>query len=104
MSILITTERCAQGKGVDLLEKFGGTLPECSRRMGFRLAPAALREHPMTQRIAVAEKTRERLRALIDGRLGTGADRSDLVRMAVQLIVEEVREGEARDSQDQQSI
>jgi transposase-like protein len=51
----------------------------------------------MTQRIAVAEKTRGRLRALIDGRLGTGADRSDLVRMAVQLIVEEVLEGEARD-------
>jgi Arc/MetJ-type ribon-helix-helix transcriptional regulator len=65
--------------------------------MGFRFAPAALREHPMTQRIAVAEKTRERLRALIDGRVGTGADRSDLVRMAVQLIVEEVLEGEARD-------
>ena len=40
---------------------------------------------------AQAEKTRERLRALIDGRLG--ADRSDLVRMAVQLIVEEVLEG-----------
>ena len=46
---------------------------------------------------AQAEKTRERLRALIDGRLGTGADRSDLVRMAVQLIVEEVLEAEARD-------
>ena len=51
----------------------------------------------MTQRTAVAEKTRERLRALIDGRVGTGADRSDLVRMAVQLIVEEVLGGEARD-------
>jgi putative transposase len=51
----------------------------------------------MTKRIAATEKTRERLRALIDGRLGTGADRSDLVRMAVQLIVEEVLEGEARD-------
>jgi putative transposase len=61
------------------------------------LAPEALREHPMTKRIAATEKTRERLRALIDGRLGTGADRSDLVRMAVQLIVEEVLEGEARD-------
>src|SRR5262245_7768130 len=51
----------------------------------------------MTKRIAAAETTRERLRALIDGRLGTGADRSDLVRMAVQLIVEEVLEGKARD-------
>jgi hypothetical protein len=56
------------------------------------LAPEALREHPMMKRIAATEKTRERLRALIDGGLGTGAERSDLVRMAVQLIVEEVRE------------
>ena len=30
-------------------------------------------------------------------RLGTGADRSDLVRLAVQLIIEEVLEAEARD-------
>jgi Arc/MetJ-type ribon-helix-helix transcriptional regulator len=61
------------------------------------LAPEALREHPMMKRIAATEKTRERLRALIDGRLGTGADRSDLVRLAVQLIIEEVLEAEARD-------
>ena len=51
----------------------------------------------MTKRIAAAVKTRERLRALIDGRLGTEADRSELARLAVQLIVEEVLEGEARD-------
>src|SRR5262245_38742608 len=50
----------------------------------------------MMKRIAATEKTRERLRALIDGRLGTGADRSDLVRLAVQLIIEEVLEAEAR--------
>jgi hypothetical protein len=49
------------------------------------------------KRIAAAEKTRERLRALIDGRLGTGAERSDLVRLAVQVIIEEVLEAEARD-------
>jgi hypothetical protein len=61
------------------------------------LAPAALREHPMMKRIAAAEKTRERLRALIDGRLGTEADRSELVRLAVRLIVEEVLEAEASD-------
>ena len=52
----------------------------------------------MTKRIAATEKTRERLRALIDGRLGTGADRSDLVRLTVQLIIEEVLEAEARTS------
>jgi transposase-like protein len=51
----------------------------------------------MMKRIAATEKTRERLQALIDGRLGTGADRSDLVRLAVQLIIEEVLEAEARD-------
>ena len=51
----------------------------------------------MMKRIAATERTRERLRALIDGRLGTGADRSDLVRLAVQLIIEEVLEAEARD-------
>jgi hypothetical protein len=51
----------------------------------------------MMKRIAAAEKTRERLRGLIDGQLGTEADRSELVRLAVQLIVEEVLEGEARD-------
>jgi putative transposase len=51
----------------------------------------------MMKRIAATEKTRERLRALIDGRLGTGAERSDLVRLAVQLIIEEVLEAEARD-------
>jgi hypothetical protein len=61
------------------------------------LAPEALREHPMMKRIAATENTRERLRALIDGRLGTGADRSDLVRLAVQLIIEDVLEAEARD-------
>jgi putative transposase len=49
----------------------------------------------MMKRIAAAEKTRERLRALIDGRLGTEADRSE--RLAVRLIVEEVLESEARD-------
>ena len=42
---------------------------------------------------AQAEKTRERLRALIEVRLGTGADRSDQVRMAARLIVEEVPGG-----------
>src|SRR5262245_54046027 len=56
----------------------------------------------MMKRIAATEKTRERLRALIvraliDGRLGTEADRSELVRLAVRLIVEEVLEAEARD-------
>jgi hypothetical protein len=50
----------------------------------------------MTQRVAATETTRERLRALIDGRLGTGAERSDLVRLAARLILEEALEAEVR--------
>jgi putative transposase len=52
----------------------------------------------MTQRVAATETTRERLRALIDGRLGTGAERSDLVRLAARLILEEALEAEVRDA------
>jgi hypothetical protein len=46
---------------------------------------------------SAAEKTRDWLHALIEGRLGTEADCSELVRLAVRLIVEEVLEAEARD-------
>ncbi len=49
------------------------------------------------KRIAAAEQTREQLRALIDGRLGTAPDRSSLVLLAARLIVEEALEGEVRD-------
>jgi putative transposase len=52
----------------------------------------------MTKRVVATEKTRERLRALIDGRLGTGAERSDLIRLAARLIVEEALEAEVRDN------
>ena len=41
------------------------------------------------KRVAAPERTRERLRALMDGRLGTAPDRSNLVLLAAQLIVEE---------------
>ena len=49
------------------------------------------------KRVAAPERTRERLRALMDGRLGTAPDRSNLVLMAAQLIVEEALEAEVRD-------
>lgn len=49
------------------------------------------------KRISAPEQTRERLRALIDGRLGTAPDRSSLVLLAAELIVEEALEGEVRD-------
>ena len=49
------------------------------------------------KRISAPERTRERLRALIDGRLGTAPERSDLVLLAAQLILEEALEGEVED-------
>ena len=50
------------------------------------------------ERVSASERTREELRALIDGRLGTAASRSDLVRLAVRLIVEEALDAEATDA------
>jgi putative transposase len=49
------------------------------------------------KRVAAPERTRERLRALVDGRLGTAPDRSNLVLLAAQLILEEALEAEVRD-------
>lgn len=49
-------------------------------------------------RIPASERTRERLKAVIEGR-GEGSDvRSELVRLAARLIVEEALEGEATDA------
>src|SRR5215204_7803225 len=49
------------------------------------------------KRVAAPERTSERLRALMDGRLGTAPDRSNLVLLAAQLILEEALEAEVRD-------
>ena len=49
------------------------------------------------KRVSAPERTRERLRALIEGQLGTAPDRSNLVLLAAQLILEEALEGEVRD-------
>jgi putative transposase len=49
------------------------------------------------KRVAAPERTRERLRALMDGRLGTAPERSNLVLLAAQLILEEALEAEVRD-------
>jgi putative transposase len=51
----------------------------------------------MATRVAATDRTRERLAALIDGRLATAPERSDLVRLAARLILEETLEGEVRD-------
>jgi putative transposase len=50
------------------------------------------------KRISAPEQTRERLRALIDGRLETAPDRSSLILLAAQLILEEALEGEVSDA------
>jgi transposase-like protein len=50
------------------------------------------------ERILASERTRERLKALMDGE-GEAADgRSELVRLAARLIIEEALEGEAEDA------
>ena len=51
----------------------------------------------MASRVSAADQTRERLAALIDGRLATAPERSDLMRLAARLILEEALEGEVRD-------
>ena len=50
------------------------------------------------ERLSAPERTREELRALMNGDLGTAAGRSDLVRLALRLIVEEALEGEVADA------
>ena len=50
------------------------------------------------ERLSAPERTREALRALMSGELGTAAGRSDLVHLALRLIVEEALEGEVADA------
>jgi transposase-like protein len=49
------------------------------------------------ERVSAPERTREELRALMNGELGTAAGRGDLVRLALRLIVEEALKGEVTD-------
>jgi putative transposase len=49
-------------------------------------------------RLSAPERTREGLRGLMNGDLGTADGRSDLVRLALRLIVEEALEGEVADA------
>jgi len=50
------------------------------------------------ERIQASERTREQLEALMEGRRETTEARSELVRLAARLIIEEALEGEARDA------
>src|SRR5215468_8694231 len=49
-------------------------------------------------RIPASERTREKLKALMEGRSEVADGRSGLVRLAARLIIEEALEGEARDA------
>ena len=74
----------------------GRTLPEVrqeNRPLGVAGATGSI---PM-KRVSAPERTRERLQAIIDGRLGTAPERSSLVLLAAQLILEEALEAEVRD-------
>lgn len=50
------------------------------------------------ERIPASERTREKLKALMDGRCEATGGRSELVRLAARLIIEEGLESEARDA------
>jgi hypothetical protein len=50
------------------------------------------------ERIPASERTRERLKALMEGRREATTERSDLVRLAAQLIIEEAWDKEASDA------
>ena len=52
----------------------------------------------MSQRIPGSDRTREALSALIEGRLSSETGRSELVRLATRLIIEEGLEAEVRDA------
>ena len=50
------------------------------------------------ERIPASERTREKLKALMEGRIEAPDARSELVRQAARLIIEEALEGEAKDT------
>ena len=50
------------------------------------------------ERIPDPDRTREKLKALMEGRSEVANGRSELVRLAARLIIEEALEGEARDA------
>ena len=56
------------------------------------------RAHPMTKSIPGSMRTRESLLELVEGRLSAPDARTELVRLATRLIVEEALEAESRDA------
>ena len=61
------------------------------------VAAGANKEHPVAKRLPASMGTRESLTDLIEGRLSSADGRSELVKLATRLIVEEALEGESRD-------
>jgi hypothetical protein len=55
------------------------------------------------QRLSAPERTREELRTLMNGDLGTAAGRSDLVHLVLRLIVEKALAGEVSDALGERS-
>ena len=50
------------------------------------------------ERIPASDRTREKLKALMEGRGESSGERSELVRLAARLIIEEALESEASDA------
>ena len=61
------------------------------------VAAGANKEHPVAKRLPASMGTRESLTDLIEGCLSSADGRSELVKLATRLIVEEALEGESRD-------
>ena len=55
--------------------------------------PASTKEHPDGEDTCASERTREKLRALIERRSEAADERSELVRLAARLIIEKALEG-----------
>ncbi|MER8824498.1 transposase [Mesorhizobium sp. M0991] len=87
-----------RGEVLNLLEIEGGVPPLLRNQKRMQLAPAPARRHPMTTRIPAPMRTRQSLSDLIEGRLSTPAGRSELMKLATRLIVEEALEVESRDA------
>src|SRR5829696_8496342 len=86
------------GEGGNVAGNRGWDAPCLSdQESGFRFGAGGPAGSIPMKRVAAPERTRERLRALMDGRLGTAPARSNLVLLAAQLIVEEALEAEVRD-------
>jgi hypothetical protein len=81
-----------------LLEKgLGFTFARLANPRGPVWRPGSTKEHP-DEEVHASERTREKLKALIEGPSEAPDGRSELVWQAARLIIEEALEGEAKDT------